>query len=102
MKVLLYVAPHDEQVRKAMDAATQTYRTAIERVARHMKEIGDLDEALSVEQVRDILWFYFGYSGLFTLCDDNGWDYERAQLWLAAQARTALLGPGANGPEKRG
>jgi AcrR family transcriptional regulator len=95
MKVLLRAAPHDEDIRQGMTAATDTYRAAIERVARHMRELGDLDGEVGVGQIRDVLWFYFGYSGLFTLCDDNGWDYERAQLWLAAQAKSALLGRGA-------
>jgi hypothetical protein len=47
----------------------------------------DADEAL------DILWFYFGYAGLFTLADDNGWSYARAGLWLLTAAGAALLRP---------
>ena len=38
-----------------------------------------------------MLWFYFGYSSYFTLHDDNGWSYRRAERWLAGQARRELL-----------
>jgi hypothetical protein len=46
---------------------------------------------MDVEQAVGVLWFYFGYSGLFTLRDENGWSYERAERWLGAQANWALL-----------
>jgi hypothetical protein len=39
----------------------------------------------------DILWFYFGYAGFFTLVDDNGWSYPRAEQWLCTTAAAALL-----------
>jgi hypothetical protein len=39
----------------------------------------------------DLLWFHFGYGSLFTLHDDNGWSYERAERWLAEQACRELL-----------
>jgi hypothetical protein len=38
-----------------------------------------------------VFWFYFGYSGLFTLHDENGWSYERAEQWLCREASRALL-----------
>jgi hypothetical protein len=40
----------------------------------------------------DVLWFYFGYASYFTLHDDNGWSYARAERWLADQACRELLG----------
>jgi len=46
-----------------------------------------------VAETVDLLWFYFGYSSYFTLHDDNGWSYERAEHWLADQAIAALLSP---------
>jgi hypothetical protein len=46
---------------------------------------------MSESEAADLLWFYFGYGGLFTLHDDLGWSYERAERWLAAEAARALL-----------
>jgi len=37
-----------------------------------------LRDGLNAEEALDILWFYLGYRGLFTLVDDNGWTYARA------------------------
>ncbi|MEA2817846.1 MAG: hypothetical protein QOI93_5716, partial [Rhodospirillaceae bacterium] len=39
----------------------------------------------------DVFWFYFGYSGLFTLHDENKWSFERAERWLCGEASRALL-----------
>ena len=38
-----------------------------------------MHEELDLNQAVDVFWFYFGYSGLFTLHDENGWSYERAE-----------------------
>ena len=48
---------------------------------------------VSIEHTVDLLWFYFGYSSYFTLHDDNGWSYEKAEHWIAEQARRVLLRP---------
>jgi hypothetical protein len=40
-------------------------------------DLGALREELDLNQAVDVFWFYFGYSGLFTLHDENGWSYER-------------------------
>jgi hypothetical protein len=46
---------------------------------------------MDVTQAVDVFWFYFGYSRLFTLHDDSGWSYERAERWLCQEASRALL-----------
>jgi hypothetical protein len=46
---------------------------------------------MDLNQAVDVFWFYFGYTGLFTLHDDNGWLYERAKQWLCGQAARAVL-----------
>ena len=54
-------------------------------------DLGALREELDLNQAVDVFWFYFGYSGLFTLHDENGWSYERAEQWLCREASRALL-----------
>jgi hypothetical protein len=34
-----------------------------------------------------VFWFYFRCSGLFTLHDENGWSYERAEHWLCGEGQ---------------
>jgi hypothetical protein len=54
-------------------------------------QLGELRPGINAADAVDLLWFYFGYSSYFTLHDDNGWSYERAERWLADQAIAALL-----------
>jgi hypothetical protein len=51
--------------------------------------LGVLHKELDLNQAVDAFWFYFGYSGLFTLHDENGWSYERAEHWLCGEASRA-------------
>jgi hypothetical protein len=51
------------------------------------RQLSDLGHAMIV-MARDQL---LRASSYFTLHDDNGWSYERAERWLADQAIAALL-----------
>jgi hypothetical protein len=75
-----------------LDSATRVYRNALVPFAQRLSDLGALRADLDVAQAVDLLWFYFGYWSLFTLHDDNGWSYDRAEQWLADQACRALLG----------
>jgi AcrR family transcriptional regulator len=92
IRVMLATAPHDRAVAEQERAATAIYRAALAPIAERLVRLGDLRPELQVADAVDLLWFYFGYSSYFTLHDDNGWSYERAEHWLADQAITALLG----------
>ena len=91
MRLLLTTAPHDPDVAEQLRSATNVYRDAFVPIAQRLSDLGALRPDLDVEQAVDLLWFYFGYSSLFTLHDDNGWSYERAEQWLAEQACRTLL-----------
>jgi AcrR family transcriptional regulator len=91
MRVLLNTAPHDKAVFESLAIATTRYRNAFVPIARRLMDLGVLREDLDLNEAVDVLWFYFGYSGLFTLHDENGWSYERAERWLCGEATRALL-----------
>jgi AcrR family transcriptional regulator len=91
IRVMLDTAPHDDAVAEQERTATAIYRAAITSIAKRLVQLGDLRTGMSVVDVADLLWFYFGYSSYFTLHDDNGWSYERAEQWLANEAITAVL-----------
>ena len=91
VRVLLAAAPHDEAVSESLATATTRYRQAFVPMAQRLLDLGALREGMDVKQAVDVFWFYFGYAGLFTLIDDNGWSYERAERWLCAEASRALL-----------
>jgi AcrR family transcriptional regulator len=91
MRVAITTAPHDEAVFQSLADATAQYRQAFVPIAQRLLELGALRKGIDVNQAVDVFWFYFGYAGLFTLHDDNGWSYERAEQWLCDQASRALL-----------
>jgi AcrR family transcriptional regulator len=90
VRLVLSTAPHSPEVAEDLAVATKRYRDAIQAVATRLHEVGGLHGGLTVAEASDILWFYFGYSGYFTLHDDNGWTYQQAERWLTAQAAAAL------------
>jgi AcrR family transcriptional regulator len=91
MRVMLTTAPHDQVVAEALAVSTARYRQAFLPIARRLAALGALHDDLDIDQAIDVFWFYFGYSGLFTLHDENGWTYERAEQWLCNEAGRALL-----------
>jgi hypothetical protein len=91
IRVMLATAPHDQAVAEQERAATAIYRAGLVRIARRLVQLGQLRPGVHTADAVDLLWFYFGYSSYFTLHDDNGWSYERAERWLADQAIAALL-----------
>jgi AcrR family transcriptional regulator len=101
MRVLLATAPHDRPVSESLATATARYRQAFVPIAQRLADLGALHEGLDVNQAVDVLWFYFGYSALFTLHDENGWSYERAEQWLCDEARRALLRSRAKSRRRR-
>jgi AcrR family transcriptional regulator len=92
IRAILDTAPHDAEVAKTLATATRRYRKAAVRIAQRLSGLGALRKGVDPSEAADVLWFYFGYSGLFTLVDDNKWSYERAEKWLCDEASRALLG----------
>jgi hypothetical protein len=85
-------------VSDSLAIATAEYRQAFVPITQRLSELGALRDELDVNQAVDVFWFYFGYSALFfTLHDDNGWSYERAERWLCDEASRALLRNRATG-----
>lgn len=93
MRLLLTTAPHDGEVAEQLKSATDVYRAALVPIATRLEQLDALRPGIGVEDCVDLLWFYFGYSSYFTLHDDNGWTYERAEDWLADQGCRTLLAP---------
>ena len=91
IRVMLTTAPHDQAVAGQLTTATAVYRAAFVPIAERLAQLGALRPGTSVGHAVDVLWFYFGYASYFTLHDDNGWSYQRAEHWLADQARRELL-----------
>jgi hypothetical protein len=79
MRIRVNTAPHDSTVADLLAPATELYRATTLAVAKRIASLGGLRPGVDVELAADALWFYFGYASYFTLHDDNGWTYERAE-----------------------
>jgi AcrR family transcriptional regulator len=94
MRVVIAAAPHDATAAEALALAKARWREANAVVARHLAGLGALREGMDVGEAVDVLWFYLGIAGFFTLVDDNGWTYAEAEKWLRAATSQALLRQG--------
>ncbi|MEV0406568.1 hypothetical protein [Actinoallomurus sp. NPDC050550] len=88
MKILLVTAPHDSAVAERLASSTARYRGTLAKVADRLHELGAIKS--SAADAADVLWFYFGYTGYFTLTQDNGWSLDKAQAWLLDNCSRAL------------
>lgn len=84
-------APHEPEVMASLLIATSRYRAWCAQVIKHLQDLDALRPDLTKKAATEILWFFFGYWGFYTLHNENGWSYARAEKWLAATAREALL-----------
>jgi AcrR family transcriptional regulator len=91
IRVILNTAPNDEEIARMLAEGTDIYRKAIGRIGKRMLAVGGLRKGVDLDYVADMLWFYFGYSSLFTLVDENHWTWERAEQWLGDQAIRTLV-----------
>ena len=89
--LMLATAPHDDDVSESLGLATSRYRASIRNVAEKLTQLEALREGMTVDHAVDVLWFYFGYWGLYTLHVENGWSYDQAEKWLCDAAVGSLL-----------
>ena len=91
MRIVLATAPLDSTAATNLQIATKRYRAGLRAAAVRLADFGALKSDMTVDDATDVLWFYFGYAGFFTLMDDNGWSSERAERWLREMAALSLL-----------
>ncbi len=101
VRIFLTTAPHDSGVAEQFEPFTRFYRQCIAEIAQRLSDLGGLRQGIDAAYANDVLWLYFGYGSFYTLRHENGWTYERAEHWLAAQAARELLAPGPEGPSVR-
>jgi AcrR family transcriptional regulator len=91
--IFLTTAPHDAGVAEQFTTFTNFYRQCIATIANRLANLDALRDGIDTAYATDVLWLYFGYGSLYTLRHENGWSYDRAERWLAAQAARELLPP---------
>ena len=89
--LMLATAPHDNDVSESLALATSRYRASIRNVVQRLLELHALREGMTEDHAVDVLWFFFGYWGLYTLHVENGWSFDQAESWLGDAAIATLL-----------
>ncbi|MDR7276379.1 TetR/AcrR family transcriptional regulator [Catenuloplanes atrovinosus] len=95
LRVIMATAPHEPDAAASLAEATERYRSGLRLAAQRLARIGALRSGVDVAHADALLWFYFGYSSLFTLVDDLHWSDGEAVAWLRTAAADALLAPAA-------
>lgn len=74
-----------------LDESKAEYLAVLTAVADRLIALDALKEDLDRATAVDVLWFYLGRPGWYTLVGDRGWDFDRAEAFLAGAAQRALL-----------
>ncbi|WP_371779463.1 TetR/AcrR family transcriptional regulator [Streptosporangium subroseum] len=74
-----------------MEAIEAAYIGALTAVADRLAALNALRPELDRAGAVDLLWFYLGQSAWLTLVGKRGWDFDRAEAWMAGAAQQALL-----------
>jgi AcrR family transcriptional regulator len=88
---LLYPNISEPSAAPVVDVTKAAYLGALTAVADRLVALDSLRPALDRAAALDILWFTLGRSAWYTLVGDRGWDFDRAEAFLAGQAQHALL-----------
>ena len=88
---LLYRNLTEPSAAPVLDANKAAYLSAMTAVADRLTALNALKPVLDHAAAVDLLWFYLGRQAWYTLVGDRGWDFDRAEAWLADAAQQALL-----------
>jgi AcrR family transcriptional regulator len=91
VRVMVTAASVDESVAASLVASDREYRTALGEVAVRLGEVHPL--TVSLARATDILWFYLGHQAWHICVAEQGWSWDEAEAWLAAQVVAALVAP---------
>lgn len=73
------------------DQGINAFVGALAKVADRLAALDALRPEVDHTLAVDLLWFYLGQRSWFVLVGERGWDFDRAERWLADSARRALL-----------
>lgn len=88
---LLRHVPSEAEAQQVVNAGIARYLEALTAIAARLSALDALKPGIGPGEALDLLWFYLGQPPWFTLVGQRGWTFDRAEAWLAASARRALL-----------
>jgi AcrR family transcriptional regulator len=91
IRVVIEVAPHDDESRAVLATAQKRHNRALMMICRHLEDIGALRDGVDARLASRIIAYYYGIDGLLRTRDVFGWSLERSNEWLLARASAAML-----------
>jgi AcrR family transcriptional regulator len=82
VRVVIDVAPHDDESREVLATAQKRHNRALMTICRHLED---------ARLASRIITYYYGIDGLLRTRDVFGWSLERSNEWLLARASAAVL-----------
>jgi AcrR family transcriptional regulator len=94
IRVVIDVAPHDDESAAVLATAQRRHNRNLTQICRHLEEIGGLRDDVDARLASRIITYYYGIDGLLRTRDVFGWSLERSNEWLLAHASAAVLRTG--------
>jgi AcrR family transcriptional regulator len=91
VRVVIDVAPHDDESREVLATAQKRHQRALMTICRHLEDIGALRDGVDARLASRIITYYYGIDGLLRTREVFGWSFERSNEWLLARASAAVL-----------
>jgi AcrR family transcriptional regulator len=93
VQVMKDAAAVDAAAAEILARSDTGYREALGQIARRLRMLKALKDAVTEASATDILWFYLGHEAWHLLVADRRWSWDHAEQWLTAQAAGALIKP---------
>ena len=90
-RVLMEAAASDPELAEVWNQLETQRLTGMRRLARQLKDRGDIKPEISVEEAGDILWTVNSGAVYELLVVQRGWSVERYRDWIASTNAQALL-----------
>jgi AcrR family transcriptional regulator len=88
---LLHAGLGEPAASEVHDQGISVFVAALAKVADRLVTLEALRPEVDHTLAVDLLWFYLGQRSWFLLVGERGWDFDRAEQWLAGSARRALV-----------
>jgi AcrR family transcriptional regulator len=98
IKVVVDVAPHDDERAKVLATAQRRHHHYLLMICRHMENVGALREDVDARMAARIITYFYGIDGLIRTSRIFGWSLQRSNDWLLARTSAAVLRPASGSP----
>ena len=93
MRIVERAAASSPPAEEFMRIADQRHTEALQIITQGIKDVGELEDALSVAEAAQIIYFHFANPQFVLVSETFGWGVDRAKDWLLERVESAILKP---------